>query len=762
MVDESEIAELRALVVGFLQQQLNDNPQGISVRAFEKRFPEVTDEPDDWYKRYDKRNTLEALECIQDAVKVNYNSRFNETFISLNLKSDSVDTHLVDLITHQRSSGKRRKTTSRPSSRALSSFSLNKQYSRGYDRSTRLNHGHQYRNEHLFAKKYDQPTFRSSAYRTSQTSMSMQPPPQQAFTDPRLRNSMVPPQIKPQPSSYSSSRSQHSVVSPHKPNTAQTVASLPSPQSTKPIIPTNGQKSSSQSTNSLASPRTLTTQKVPPITTVKETIQESKQEDLGDPLLIPKKDRLRQRLIHLLTYKHAEIKLFHLSALYKLEFDENLDPKAFGHKTITDLIQDPIIRDHIQIIFGSPFVTICASNRSPLLGKENVASGDSNNVKKQVTKRYSSAECLAIQKDILSSAKQKIDAADIFNVRTMLQNLEPLCDVVEPPLGNMEIEDQVKYKTIRIIYKEPNSTLKLEDWPTKFEQETRLQIRLRYYGCTSLLDFFEKLSKDTPIKVSKNKDDDYVATMHIIDLSTWIQEKMNSNCYKAITALESRYELIAYPNDSYTFFDPKEVIVKEAEYVPVHILQVKLSNYLWIQIRTPKRIENHLFIETSMGSYENYKKDGLLTVPKSFVKPGFPCAVFDQAQQRWCRALILKAPDVVDKNYEISALLVDYGVVKNYPINQLSCLMKTHLKSPVGPIYCRLHGVKNEKGIQTKKVLQEYTCPPVTLACKFINVALSNEQAYLPKYYFEVSLVDTRQNEDCNLADSCNYKEGDD
>lgn len=720
-MDKEDRDEMEALVVGFLQQSLNENPGGFTLEHFERVFPDRCEEPHDWYKRYKKKNTLEALQCIKESVKIS--NRFGTTYISLILGSDVVDPHLVDLITNQKSSGKRKK--GRPSSRAMSSFSLNKQYSNHSFKSnsyhpSRLNQSQNYRRD-------------DSHQRRSSSSWSADPQSGgrwMASNDPRNRGSsagmMAPPQVRssqasrppPQPRPVSS-------PSPIRPSVA---ASVQPPAPSQIIIP----------------------QKHKPLQTPSKEVSQ-------DPSLMRKKAHLRQKILSMLNRKFPEIKLLYLSSLFQLEYEESIDPLAYGYKSLTHLLQDPFMSESIQINYNSSIITVSAKAKGQASGKENIASIDSN---VRAVNNDNGIHSLADKSNTISSSRVKLNASDPFNFRSMSQSLEPQNFPTEPyQLNNHEIEDAIKYKTLRLIFKSPENTLRLDDWSSKFEQESRLKIRIRDYGFKTTLEFFKHLAIELPIKVQLNKHDEWVAVLDIAMFSEWLHGKLQSGHYRAYTSTEAYLELVAFPTDKYTFADNEELI--DQEFKPAFILSVKRASSMWVQLRTPKRIEEHLCVEASMVGYEDYNAKDLFKVPMYFVKPGFPCAVFDSVQQRWCRALVLKAPDTIDRDYEITALLVDYAVVRNYPVSKLLFLMKTHLKSPVGPIYSRLQGIKDENvlGAQFKSakvILQEYTSPPVTLACKFIASYPTNEPSHMPQKCFEVTLIDTRHGKDCNLTDDIN------
>lgn len=689
--------ELQALVVSFLQQGLKDNPNGFSLSQFERQFPERSDEPHDWYKRYKCKNTLEALECIQDTVNVYFSHRYNETFISLDRRSDKVDPHLVDLITNQRSSNKRRKS-GRPSSSAaaLASFSLNRQYS-GYrhrrptHNSTRLNHSQNSRNDNHLIKESSPPakSFRPNIY-------------SKTFVDPRSRVSAADPRVK-------------SAVTSMKPPQIPTYQKSP-----QPVQPTSVPSASSIPVKKLGAPKPL--------------VEVAKEQPEDDPVLIQKKSYLRQRIMSLLTRKFSEIKILHLNGLYQMEFEEIIEPKELGHASITNLLQDPMLSEYIQINHKAPFSTISARKR--IVEKENIS---------------------VEKKPAESRPSSKFETTDPFDIRSLKQSLE-MTKATEKPLGNLEIDEDVKFKTLRLIFKSEDSTLLVDEWEERFERESRLRVGIREYGFKTPLEFFLKLEKELPINLMQ-KQDRWIATVDFDSLSDWLHDKLVAGRYRAITSIEVRYELVAYPDDHYHYTDVKNLISET--FLPVNILSIRSKdNTMWMQLRVSKKIEEHLCVESSMTCYERQKDDSHMVVPKYFVKPGLPCAVYDNLQQRWCRALILKAPENPERDHEITALLVDYGVIRSYRMSGLKCLLKTHLRLPIGPILTRLSGVKDPSDFKVqhkaKMILQEYTSPPVTLACRFHSPIPSNNPNYLPKYCVEVILYDTRHGRDCNLANAIN------
>lgn len=703
---DEEIEELASLVVGFLQQSLKEYPRGFSLRDFERIFPDRSDEPFDWYKRYKKTTTLGALELIKEHVNVNYDAHHGCNYIQLNPRSPKVDRHLVDLILNQKQSTKKRRAPSRSSQsdRARASFALNRQYS-NYSHATshpsRLNQSHLHRSQ---KPQPPPPTVPTPQRQTIYEDTSARAAP----GDPRASRSFVPPQVRPSKQ-----------ASPMPPRSISSGPSTPA------------------SSRSSASSPALKPQE----------IQE-------DPAIVQRKHFVRQRIISMLTRKYSEIKLLHLANLYLAEYDEHLDPASLGHKNLSSLFMDPIIKEHIEMGFKMPFYFIYA--KAHINGKENVAQ---NGTSKERTNSDENSDELIEIPTIKTSTRHKLEAIDPFNVKNMLKSLQPIRDIREPDLKNKRVEDAVKYKTLRIILRSQGHRMKLDDWERKFEQESRLKIRIRDYGFKTLLEFFKNLALEMPIKIRLDRNDDWYAELELDRLSAWLHEQMALGHYRVMWVMDSNYELAALPTDTFNFVGTKDLDTSQ-EYHPVMILSVSEQNLMWIQMRTPHKIEEHLCIEASLTCYEDYKKQGLFKVQDYFIRPGFPCAVFEESQQRWCRALLLKTPELpIEKSDEVIALLVDYGLVRKYPVERLSCLMKQHLKLPVGLIFSRLYGVvrdPNKRAPHERIVLTEYTCPPVTLACKFMSSFESNEPSYLPSTIQEVTLLDTRHGVDCNLADGIN------
>lgn len=752
-ISDEDKQEMSALVVGFLQQTLKDNPRGLTLRDFERFFPERAEESVDWYKRYGANTTVEALKMIPEAVRFEFSGVQSTTYITLNMASSLVDTQLVDLIQGQKASTKRgRRGPSRPSaysSRAMNSFSLNRQYGqpeRRTDFRTRLNMEPNRSTNSLFARVSPPRAVmppRPSIYNKVPASSRM------ASNDPRNRSasnaSMVPPQVKTPSSSTQPSlnqlQTQKTISSSGTPHVPTTPSSLVLNRSS--TVPSSNQGFTSPSPRLASKPN--------------EQSQISRAED---PEIDIKKQRLGQRLQSLLTSTFSEIKVAHVKGLYKVSFGDEIEPSLYGHSTWTSLFQDPHLSCYVQLNLKSiPFPTISARKRVSLDSRVTLAFVDQlkdDHGAENSNNRYR-------KEPVVSAAKVKLDAVDPFNVRSMLQNLEPIGKIKEPTLNNKPIDDVVKYKTMRIIFNSAEKSLKVDEWEIKFEQESRLKIRIRDYGCRTFLEFFQLLEKQLPITIKKDAHDNYIASTAIEDFREWLHEQLVAKNYRAITSLSKDYDLIAFPDMRYTWVNHKDLIKKDS-YEPAIILSAKNSSQIWIQLRTSKKIEEHLCVEASLTCYQDYKDRGLNRVPVYFVRPGFPCAVYDVSQNRWCRAVLIDTPDVIDKNYNVIAMLVDYGTIKSVPISELLCLMKTHLQIPVGPINCRLVGINNEcdESVQkrAKLVLQEYTSPPVTLACMFVSDSPDGGQPdYLPKRHLNIKLIDTRHGRDFNLTDIMNWPE---
>lgn len=784
-MDPDHKDELAALVVSFLQQSYKDTPEGFTIRDFERLFPERVGEEKDWYKNYGCKNILHALENIQEHVFVKPNSR--GTMVSLNLKSNKIDKDLLALIVGQKSTGKKRRPTYNRPSRAVASFSLNRQYSSSkpknswnsqFSTSRRLNQDH--RADSYMIKRAPEPV-RPSVYSnnnySSNNSSSIRPAaPYDPRAASRISNSSPItgnlsqpryPTATPPPKPYSGSQQpqQNNFQSPQPPKPQPPFQSQQQQQQQQPQQQQQ-QQQPLKTPPKLANGASVQQQPLPlgsePIFRRKDRDNSSSKassEISEDPKLTQKKSYLRQRLVFLLTKKHAEIKIVHLKDLYKIEFDETLNQENYGYKSIHELLKDPSISPSIKVNAKAPHMTISIRDRTALDGKENLNSelnGWANN--------NATINC-----NELTKSQAKVDAIEPFNLKNMLNTLEPLSELTKPGPMYSKIDDKindiVKYKTIRIVFTSPNGTLPLEEWEARYEQESRLRLRVREFGFKTSLEFFKSLAKETPLKISLNANDEWIAIIDMVSLMDWVNQELSQGHYKAIMAMDSLYEIVALPNDLYTYKNVDELI---NICCPVSILSAKRSSSMWIQIREAKKIEEHLSIEASMTCYEDYKNKGLLSAPKWFIHTGFPCAVYDPSQQRWCRGLILKAPNSIDKNYEVEVLLVDYAITRTVPVSDILCLLKNHLRRPVGPIHCRLLNVNDkELTIRTraKMILQEYTNPPVTLACKFVRKVPQEDQTnqaskYLPRDSAEVCLIDTRR-EDLILAELITSNDGD-
>lgn len=100
-LNSEDVEEVRALIVGFLQQSLKESRSGLTIQEFDRQFPSVCDEEPDWYRRFGKTCSLDVLRMVPETA--NISTRGNQTFVSLNLSSEAVDEHLVNLITNQKS-----------------------------------------------------------------------------------------------------------------------------------------------------------------------------------------------------------------------------------------------------------------------------------------------------------------------------------------------------------------------------------------------------------------------------------------------------------------------------------------------------------------------------------------------------------------------------------------------------------------------------------------------------------------------------------
>lgn len=774
MTDELK-EELEALAVAFLTQNLKEFPSGMPVDYFERTFPEKMDEERDWYKRnFKKPSVLAALQSIPNAVRLSY--RGNCAYATLNQTSDKVDPHLVGLVTGQRSSSKKKRTGGggrTHSQRVLDSFTMNRRSS-----------NHSYSTENRFKSKftsqgrtfggfgnsnqstrssastsYDQSHWnRSTVYhRPTRASAS---DPRSGYSEARAASNdgwATPKESKPQPpkdpwTTSADPRAAHNIVPPQV--RPMTTASLSSATPTKqPPTPSTLKTPTPAST---PRPHISTPIAKAPSRTLGEQV---KTAHLQDATFEERKTRLRNNLVVLLTTKFDSLKVFYLASIYREEYKEDLEPGLYGHKTMTDLLKDPYFKDHIKIIPDFPYHLIRAINSGEITnGKENVASKESNG--NATGGLANNAEPLADRSNNISASKAKYNAIDPFNVRTMLQSLEPLKDIKSSPLGNFQVEDIVKYRTMRIIFKSPDMTLKLDDWEVKYQIEwnSRIRIHIQDYGFKTLLEFFKHLATDIPIKI-RLMNDEWVAKSDYDSTSKWLNETLAAGKYRAIMVMDKKYDYIAFPNETYPVFDLKSLT--HQNYYPVTIMSVNYPHKMWLQFKTAETIAAHLSIETSLTSYADYKKKNTFPVPLQFIKVGFPCVAYDEPQQRWCRAAVAEVPEKLDPESTITVFLVDYGVARHVKRAHLQCILKSHLNQPVGLIYARLHGVNKDFEKMAKMTLQEFTNPPVVLACKILSSMHTpgddvDVRWQSRKSIFNVTLIDTRQGRDCDLATAIN------
>lgn len=368
-VSKEDKDELSALVIGFLQQSLNDNPGGFYLNEFERLFPQRCDEPHDWYKRYGQKCSLDALKLIQDSVTLR--AAGGTVRVSLNQQSDKVDTDLIDLIKGQKQSSKRRARgpNSRSQySRARNSFALNisaaaSRYS-GYSRS-RLN---------LESDRY---AFSSGgqSYSGSSSNTSVSPPPRSKGSYHQTSRSSAP-----------ASRSSTSMVPPQ-------VRTYAPPPKTQP--PKSSSSSSTRSSHTSVPIHRLPTPIQPQAPKHRE---ESKSTELDDI-----KEELCSKIVRLLNKKCADIKLLHLNGFYEIEYPKEgrIYPKNYGHQTLTSLMLDPILNKGIKLVFKAPFPYIRVRDRNDQ---------DKPSV------------------DLDTKSKAKFNAVDVFNISSMLHCLDPNTD----------------------------------------------------------------------------------------------------------------------------------------------------------------------------------------------------------------------------------------------------------------------------------------------------------------------------------------------
>lgn len=658
-MDAESKSYVESIVIGYLTQNLKEFPSGVPLAQFERTFPKLSDEADDWYKQYGHKSTMSVLQAINsDTVKVGLD-RYNNHVVRLNMQSNKVDRDLVDLVQNQKSAAKKRRGPVRSNSRAaMSSFSLNRQYSNNWSskQSTpfRLNQDRRNYSDSYGSNDKRSPSTDYQSYRSSQPSnwKSSRPLNSNASQDPRVNSrssSFVPPQVK--PSSYSSSKP----TSHSSPSVKYTSSRLPT--ATRTSSDTHAKTAQSSNTKPPSPTYTSRTQSTPEQLTKKkdsEPLAEKQQTD--DPELIAKRSQLRQRLTYLLTTRHQDIKLIHLNCIYKQAFDESLDPKVYGYKSITTLLKDSEIKQCAELVYttGMPIL------RSKTPNNKNKSSDDKENSEDQ-SKPISAL---------------KLNAIEPFNFKTMASNLEIAPIRIEPQLGDLAIEEPVKYKTLRLIHKAENSSLAIDDWQAKFEEDYSLRIRISDYGCRTMLEFFYKLARDLPIKVVLRKNN-WLAVFDQNAAKTWLDTQLADGHYRAICAFEARYENMAFPDDVYIYMNPNSNA--KTTFSRMHLDSIRSSNFTF-----PERSEGLLAIEERMNCYRDYHKQGFFTIYETFVKPGLPCAAFDHIQQRWCRALVTGLPSTVNRNMNVRVLLVDYGIEKEIPFTMISGLLKELVRIPVG------------------------------------------------------------------------------
>lgn len=94
-LNETNYRELEALILAFLQQSIRKHPHGMSLHTFENEFPNICDEPEDWFKRYRVESALEALIMVPQVAKIT--NSLEEVNIELNIESKLHDNHLIEL-----------------------------------------------------------------------------------------------------------------------------------------------------------------------------------------------------------------------------------------------------------------------------------------------------------------------------------------------------------------------------------------------------------------------------------------------------------------------------------------------------------------------------------------------------------------------------------------------------------------------------------------------------------------------------------------
>lgn len=681
--DEDIKVEIRALVVGFLQQSLKEK-SGFTLEEFDRQFPTACDEEHDWYTKFGKKNSLDVLKLIPDTAKISM--RNGSHFISLNLNSEAADKHLIDLITKQKSSGKRK---SKPASRAQSSFSLNRRFDNPYRQNYNQNRP-RYNSSYNYSvdpwKSYDlfrnTPTIPSHTRRTS-TGYSSQ---------------AIPKRFPPTPTSNISSKP---------------VIENIEKKATQPLQPSKNQQSTQFRPTQIPLDKKIVPvqQPIPTSPVAKENITPE------DDSLTIRKHHLRQRLQLLLSKTTSEVKLIFLCSLYQREFDEKLDPSKYGHSGIVGIIDDPVI---------SPYLCVDYS-QSPNIYVKLKAKDDKDGDK--------------------LSQRESIKPFNLVDMRNCLDNITLLR---EPKKKLLPIEDLVRFKTYRIILKSPNSKMRLDEWVSKFEQETKLHLNIKDYGHDSYESFFNEIAKDSPLTITKDESGLYGEIDHPA-LTDWIKKQVSLNCYRSIISLSKDFDRIAFPDDEYNY----SKAAPEKEFVPASILTVTKVCELWLIMRNQDAYKELVAIESTMNCYNDFKnQDITVRLPKVFMIPGCPCAAYDETTKKWYRAVVIKRVLNTD---DVLLLLVDYGMEKYFSRTSLWCLFRKHIDVPVVPYCCSLKGIDMFSEIPSyfKMILQEYSSANVVLACKFSKQEnLSQSLPYMPKTRWVVDLCDTRNNEQKYLIEN--------
>lgn len=399
MMEPDDVDELRALVVGFLQQSIKDNPNGFALEQFERIFPDRCDEPRDWYKRYGKSNALDALKCIVgDSISVRPSRGTYQ--ISLIVSGSGVDKDLLSLIVGQKTSSKK---SSRGRGRYQSFVALNQ------IRSHRTTPSQ-------FRPRRNSPD--NSCYYNDRrpSSASIGPPrPQPTSYNSMSQNRSGPYSSDPrrlsqlQSSSLmtSEARSQSVIgsqniqpqVTSRSPSTSTTspsnITSLKWQSPSTTVSPQQQSISTKQSTNDSQVLRT--------INLVNQNFQEPSSTPKNvtridsNPEVERKKDILAQRISRLMSTRTNDLKLLHLSSLYKLEFEEEIKAQDYGYNSLTELLRDPVLTKQFEINCHAPFFSL----RRRLPGSET-----------------------SCQEEAISSNLSKVTVADPFNLKKMISSLQ--------------------------------------------------------------------------------------------------------------------------------------------------------------------------------------------------------------------------------------------------------------------------------------------------------------------------------------------------